>query len=55
MLAKLALAEGRDAEGTAAAKAAFDILHVTLPPSNRAVVETVEQLRALGADMLSRK
>ena len=47
VVAKLAMADKRAVEGGAAAEAAADILHATLPASNRAIVEQVEWLRDL--------
>ena len=49
LVGKMAWAEDRVEEGGAALQAAHDILSATLPPSNRAIVERVEQYQAISA------
>ena len=50
-LAKLAMAEGHDEEGVAAAKEALKILYVMLPPSQSYIVEQVEHLQHMASGM----
>ncbi len=49
LVGKMANAQGRIEEGEAALQAAHDILSLTLPPSNRAIIERVELHQALAA------